>query len=68
MALGDVWKTKLIIDVTVEASSKDRAQGRWENVLEKIKYQTPHVKIEIPMETNWQLIRNESDNSVDELQ
>lgn len=53
MALGDSYKTKLIIDVTVEASSELRAQYRWENILEKIKYQSGYVKIEVPLQPNW---------------
>jgi len=53
------WRTKLIIDVTVDASSETRAQTRWENVLEKIKYQTPYVKVEVPLDTNWKLVEEE---------
>jgi hypothetical protein len=65
MALGDVWKTKLLIDVTVEASSKLRAQGRLENALEKIKYQTPHVKLDVTIEPNWKLVEEDNANDGD---
>lgn len=61
MAYGDSWKTKLIIDVTVKAHNSDRAQRRWENLLEKIRYQTSDVSIEIPMPPNWQLVIKEED-------
>lgn len=66
MAYGDSWKTKLIIDVTVDAHNAERAQRRWETILEKIKYQTPNVKIEVPMPPNWQLVKEESDDTTTE--
>jgi len=53
MAYGDKWKTKSIITVTVVAVNEARAQRKWEQVLEKIKYQVDGVTVEEQLEPNW---------------
>jgi len=53
MAYGDKWKTKSIITVTVVAANEARAQRKWEQVLEKIKYQVDGVTVEEQLEPNW---------------
>jgi len=63
---GMAYRTKLIIDVTVEASSPQRAQQRWENVLEKIRYQTTNVKLNMQLEPNWMEVSE--DGSSDDTQ
>jgi len=60
MPLGDRWKTKLILDVEITASSRERADLRWEQVLEKFKYQTPNVKITPSIQPNWVPVEEEN--------
>lgn len=47
------WRTKLIIEVEIEAYSLAQTERRWANVLEKIKYQSTNVKITPQLEPNW---------------
>jgi hypothetical protein len=62
MAYNDKWRTKLVIDVVVSASSKERADRRWQDVLEKIKYQTPNVVLISEIEPNWKLETENDDD------
>jgi hypothetical protein len=64
MAYGDHWKTKVILDVEIKASDRERAEKRWQDILEKIKYQTPNVKVQPTLEPNWTLV--EEDNETPE--
>ena len=57
------WKTKLIVDIEIEAYSLSQAERRWNNTLEKIKYQTTNVKIIPQLEPNWIEVINELDDN-----
>jgi hypothetical protein len=64
MAYGDKWKTKSIITIIVIAANEARAQRKWEQVLEKIKYQVDGVTIEEQLEPNWLLVEKEEEEIV----
>ena len=63
MAYGDEFETKLIIHIKVKASSKERAERKWEDTLEKLKYQMSGIEIKPQLEPNWILVEKEPNDN-----
>ena len=57
------FRTKLIIDVVVESYSREQADRRWNNTLEKIKYQSTNVSITQQLDPNWIEVTDELDSN-----
>ena len=57
------FRTKLIIDVVVESYSREQADRRWNNTLEKIKYQSTNVSITPQLDPNWIEVTDELDSN-----
>lgn len=54
------YRSKLIIEIEIQAVNETQATRRWDNVLEKIKYQTANVKMTSELEPFWIEVESES--------